>query len=255
MSNRPMPNRPMPNRPMPPRPMPGNNPRSHRRHKKRGAGKLGIAGALGGAVAMAAVAAGIVIFRPPAGDETTPPSSLSSQEGGQGSLPSTPAPAAGPVLSITTPEGYGYGLAAVKAGTDGRPPGGQAAPAGTTYVYAEYILTNNQRRPALLDYPADLFMPLAQVPDSSRERCMPQPGIPEDMCTLPNTSKVTARVGGAKPPISEAGDTLIPAGASYLVRITSDFPVKDAIKPSDLKLFVWNARYTSDRKGIELAFP
>ncbi|MFB4315391.1 hypothetical protein [Actinomadura sp. 21ATH] len=243
-------------RPTPPRPMPSGHP-SHRRRRKRGAGKLGIAGALSGAVAMAAVAAGIVVFRPPGGEDPGSPSGLTSQgDGTQGELPSGQAPATGPALSVTTPEGYGYGLAAAKAGTDDRPlDDAQPPPEGTTYAYADYVLTNNQRRPALLDYPADLFLPREHVPDGSRERCMPQPGIPEDMCTLPNRSRVTARVNGAEAPISEAGDTLIPPGASYVVRIATDLPVKDGLKPEDLKLYVWNARYTSDRKGIEIAFP
>ena len=48
---------------------------------------------------------------------------------------------------------------------------------------------------------------------------------------------------------------MIPAGASYVVRIASELPVKDGVSAKDLRLFVWNARYTSDRKGIELAFP
>jgi hypothetical protein len=198
-----------------------------------------------------------VVFRPPAGDGRTGSAPAGqSTDSTRGDLPATPSPAAGPVLSINTPEGYGYGLAAVKAGTDPRPlSGSQPAPEGTTYAYADYVLTNNQRRPALLDFPADLFMPLSQVPDASRERCMPQAGIPDDMCTLPNTTQVTARVGGAKPLIKDAGDTLIPAGASYIVRVASDLPVKDGLKPEDLKLYVWNARYTSDRKGIEVAFP
>ncbi|XVQ13390.1 hypothetical protein ACQP1W_12895 [Spirillospora sp. CA-255316] len=264
MSNRPMPPGMTPGPPGMPGgpsgtgPLPGGR-RSHRRRKKRGAAKLGIAGALTGVVGIAAIAAGIVVFRPDAGGPGgSEGGGAASPNGGAQNAPgSVSAPQTGPVLSVTTPEGYGYGLAAVKAGVDEKPLSDSPplAKDGLTYAYAEYVLTNNQRRPALLDHPADLFMPRSQVPESALERCMPQPGIPEDMCTLPNRSVVTARVNGSKPPVKEAGDMLIPAGASYVVRVAADLPVKDGVKPEDLKLYVWNARYTSDRKGIELAFP
>ncbi|TDD31258.1 hypothetical protein E1287_27035 [Actinomadura sp. KC06] len=232
--------------------------RSHRRKKKSNAGRLGLAGALAGAVGIAAVAAGIVVLRPD-GDPGEGPAKPASagQGGGAGTQgPSVPAPKAGPPVGFMTPEGYGYSLAAVKAGTDERPLGATAAPpSGTTYAYADYVLTNSQRRPVLLDYPADLFLPKARVPSSMRERCMPQPGIPDDMCTLPNHSKITARVGGAKAPLDENGSTMIPAGASYVVRIATELPVNDDVSAGDLRLYVWNARFTNDRKGIQLAFP
>ncbi|WP_433478048.1 hypothetical protein ACQPZP_14035 [Spirillospora sp. CA-142024] len=229
--------------------------RSHRRRKKSHAGRLGLAGALTGAVGIAAVAGAIVYLRPGTGggeDSTRP--TLASQGDGQGS--SVPAPKAGPPVNFTTPEGYGYSLAAVMAGTNRQPLGAtQAPPSGTTYAYADYVLTNSQRRPVLLDFPGDLFMPKAQVPADARERCMPQAGIPDDMCTLPNHSKITARVDGSKAPIEENGSAMMPAGASYIVRIVSDLPVKEDLSADDLRLYVWNARFTSDRKGVRLAFP
>lgn len=84
---------------------------------------------------------------------------------------------------------------------------------------------------------------------------MPQPGIPDDLCTLPNHSKITALLDGSKAPTSDAGDKMMPAGASYLVRIATDLPVKDGLDAGDLRMYVWNARYTSDRKGVEINFP
>lgn len=231
--------------------------RSHRRRKKTSAGRLGLAGALTGAVGIAAVAAGIVILRPGGdGVEETAQPTLASQ-GDSGSAGSAvPAPAAGPPVNFTTPEGYGYSLAAVKAGTARQPLGPtEAPPSGTTYAYADYILTNTQRRPVLLDYPGDLFMPKSQIPAAARDRCMPQAGIPSDMCTLPNHTKITARIDGAKAPIDDNGSAMMPAGASYVVRIASDLPVNDDLSADDLRLYVWNARYTSDRKGIQLTFP
>ncbi|XRQ03485.1 hypothetical protein ACN3XK_43735 [Actinomadura welshii] len=231
--------------------------RTHRRRKKSAAGRLGLAGALTGAVGIAAVAAAIVVIRPDggAGGDAARPT-LAGQGSVTAQQPAVPAPESGPPINFTTPEGYGYSLAAVRAGTDPQPLGPtEAPPPGTTYAYADYVLTNNQRRPALLDYPADLFMPKAEVPSSAQERCMPQAGVPGDMCTLPNHSEVTARVDGSEPPVDENGTMMIPAGATYVVRIASDLPVDEGVSAGDLRLFVWNARYTSDRKGIELAFP
>ena len=234
--------------------------RSHRRKKKSNKGRLGLAGAVTGVVGIAAIAAGIVVFRPDGdsasgGADPARPASVDRRDA-EAEGPSAAAPKSGQPVNFNTPEGYGYSLAAVKAGTDRRPLGAtKAPPSGTTYAYADYVLTNSQRRPVLLDYPADLFLPKAKVPKDMRERCMPQPGIPDDMCTLPNHSKITARVDDAKPPVDENGSAMIPAGASYVVRIATDLPVDDAVSEDDLRLYVWNARFTNDRKGIRLSFP
>ncbi|MFG1999610.1 hypothetical protein ACGFNU_10735 [Spirillospora sp. NPDC048911] len=233
-----------------------NSYRSHHRRKKSSAGKVGLAGVLTGAIGIAAVAGGILILRPGSdGDaETTTSPPLSSQ---LNNAPApAPAPKVGPALSITTPEGYAYSLAASRTGVDSKPLNDSTpAPAGLTYAYAEYVITNNQKRPVLLDFPADIFLPRAEVPRDAQNRCMPQAGIPAGMCTLPNHSKVTARLDDSEPPIQDEGDTLIPVGASYLVRIATDLPVNETLSTEDIKLYVWNARYTSDRKGIELARP
>ncbi|OLT28971.1 hypothetical protein BJF79_10755 [Actinomadura sp. CNU-125] len=240
----------------------GNQPRSAGRRRRKpertGAGRLGLAGALTGAVGIAAIAAGIVVLRPGSGDAGggSEPARASGASGASPTVGSRPAPETGASVSFTTPEGYGYSLAAVGSGTDAKPLGAtEAPPSGTTYAYADYVLTNTQRRPVLLDFPADLFMPEAQVPKDAQERCMPQSGIPEDMCTLPNHSEIIARVDRAEPPFEEAGTRMMPAGASYLVRIASDLPVRTGVSAGDLKLFVWNARYTSDLTGIELPYP
>ncbi|GAA2575911.1 hypothetical protein SMC26_12720 [Actinomadura fulvescens] len=230
-----------------------NTHRSHRRRKKSSAGKVGLAGALTGAVGIAAVAVGMLVLRPGSDGEADAPPALSGQSGAP---EATPAPKVGPALSITTPEGYAYSLAAAKAGVDSKPLSDSTpAPSGSTYAYAEYVITNTQKRPVLLDFPADLFLPRAHVPKAARERCMPQVGVPDDMCTLPNHSKVTARLDDSQAPVQDGGDTLIPPGASYLVRVATDLVVDEDLDTTDIKLYVWNARYTSDRKGVELALP
>ncbi|MQY02767.1 hypothetical protein [Actinomadura macrotermitis] len=231
---------------------------SRRRRKQGNAGRLGLVGALTGAVGIAAVAGAIVVMRPDGKEDKGSPV-LAGQDGASvapGAPGTTPSPRSGPVLSFNTPEGYGYGLAAVKAGVDAHPlKTSKATTAGATFAYADYVLTNNQKRPVLLDYPADLFVPAAQVPAAARDRCMPQPGIPGSMCTLPNHSQILARLGGSKPPVRQDADTMIPAGASYLVRIATDLPVQSGLDAGDIKLYVWNVRFTSDRKGVGLDFP
>ncbi|MFC0039041.1 hypothetical protein [Actinomadura rayongensis] len=232
---------------------------SHRRRKQGGgAGRLGLAGAVTGVVGIAAVAGAIVWLRPgdDAGPATSPPPSLAGQGSGPGGLPAARRPRTGPAQTFNTPEGYGYALGAARAGVTATPPKtAEKAARGARYAYAEYVLTNTQRRPVLLDYPADLFLPRSQVDARYRSRCMPQPGIPTSMCTLPNHSAVTARLGDAPAPHAEDGDTMIPAGASYVVRIATDLPVRPGLRPDEIRLYVWNARYTSDRKGVPLDFP
>lgn len=238
-----------------------NSHRSHRRRKKSNAGKLGLAGALTGVLGIGAVAVGFVLLQP--GDDKpkdqpglTAEGGDTSGQGGGGAAGTAKTPKTGPTLSITTPEGYGYALGAASSGTDDKPlPRSTPPPTGTTYAYVDYVLTNSQQRAVLLDFPADLFVPKEQVPEAERERCMPQPGVPDSMCTLPNHSAVTARLNGSKPPTIQDGDTLMPSGASYLVRVATDLPVNSGVGASDIKLYVWNARFTSDRKGIEITLP
>jgi hypothetical protein len=160
------------------------------------------------------------------------------------------------MLTFTTPEGYGYGLAAVGAGTNRHPFSDSKEPAaGSTYAYADYVLSTTGQRPVLLDYPADLFMPIADVPDAARQRCMPQPGVPADKCTLPNHTRLLARLGNSRAPYKDGADTMIPAGASYLVRVATDLPVDEDMSADKLKLYVWDARFSNDRKGVEITFP
>lgn len=241
-----------------------NSYRSHRRQKKTTTGKLGLAGALTGALGIGAVAGAIIVLRPdhPGNPSMTGTSRDTTQNGPAPSgVPSggpTPAsaPKTGRQIGFTTPEGYGYTLAAVRSGTDKQPLSTSQAPKdGGTYAYSDYVLTNNQRRPVPLDFPADLFMPRDSVPSSARDRCMPQPGVPDNMCTLPNHSELIARIGDAKAPFTQDGDTVLPAGGSYIVRVASDLPVNASTPSRDLRIFVWDARFTSDRKGVEIPLP
>jgi hypothetical protein len=209
-------------------------------------------------LAIAIVAIGIVLLRPGGGDDKPGRSPAGSQGNGAatGNVPTRKAPATGPPLSLTTPEGYTYRLAAVKAGVDGHPLSASTpAPEGRSYAYADYILTNTSQRAILLDFPPDLFVKKALVSASERQRCMPQPGVPDDMCTLPTHNQVIAYVDTAKPPITQDGDTFMPGGASYMIRIATDLPVTPNPQTGDIRPFVFNPRFTSDRKGVEVVLP
>jgi hypothetical protein len=166
-------------------------------------------------------------------------------------------PKTGQPLRLHTPEGFGYTVAAAHgaANDEPLPTGHTPLSSGTTYAYVDYVLSNTQGRPVLLDFPGDLFVRRDRVPATARRRCMPQPGVPGDMCTLPNHSAVIGYLDGSKPPIEDAGDRYIPPGASYLVRVATTMPVVKGLRQSGMRLFVWDARYISDRRAVEVPFP
>jgi hypothetical protein len=231
-----------------------------RRKRKSNAAWLGLAGALGGAIMVGAVIVGVFVFRPDVVGQVHPavdPAGASAPGGDPTSIPAGTAPPAGWPLEVTTPDGYRYSMAAVAAGTRDRPTAGTGTPSppGSIYAYADYVLSNPQNRPILLDFPVDLFIKRAMVPESALSRCMPQPGVPGDMCTLPNQAQIVQRLRGSGTPIIKGADTFIPPGASYLVRVVTDLPVKKEAGQEDMTLYVWDVRFTTDRKAIEVGFP
>ncbi|TNY35023.1 hypothetical protein [Thermomonospora catenispora] len=232
--------------------MSGNH-RSHRR-KKSNAGRIGLAGALAGVLGAGALVAGHLALRPDAGEEAPARPRKAVRDA---SLTVAPSPTTGPTLSVTTPEGYTYALGAVRTGVEDRPLSQSTPPPpGRTHAYGEYVLTNTMRRPILLDFPADLYLSRAHVPEELRDRCAPQAGVPDDLCTPPTHSEVVARLDGSEPPIEEdSGDRLMPPGASYLVRIATQMPMEEGIADGTVRLYVWHARFTADRRGIEVRLP
>jgi hypothetical protein len=232
--------------------------RSHRRHKKRSAGKLSLAGAATGVVGVVLVAAIIVLLRSigSGGANTRAPDSGGAAVNG-GAIGAARTPRTGAPLHLTTPDGFAYDVAAVRGGTSDRPLRSDATPppAGQTYAYIDYVLTNTQQQESLLDFPGDLFVRRALVPANIRARCMPQPGVSGDMCTLPNHSAVIGYLNGCKPPVEENGDDYLPPGASYLVRVATTTAVDEVTGARDMRLYVWDARYISDRRAVEIPFP
>jgi hypothetical protein len=219
---------------------------SHRRRKRtRHAARLGIAGGVTGVLGVGAVAGLIVVVRAH-GDRTEPTprtvavrTSATTVKGAlSGGVRSLAQLKTGAKLDVSTPDGFSYSLAAVKAGTSDRPLASTRTPPpnGTTLGYVDYVITNTGTAPALLDFPADLFVKRSLAAGAAQNRCMPQPGAPADMCTLPDHTDVVNTLGFA-PPRTEDEDQYIPAGASYL------------------GLYVWNPRFTPDRRAVEVPIP
>jgi hypothetical protein len=234
---------------------------SHRRHgKKSHAGRIGLAGVFAGVLGIGAIAVIIVILRPDGGSGSTPLRAGTAQRTSStssGKAKAMSAPATGPKLHIANTDGYAYTIAAARGGTNTIPlPGtGSPPPDGSTYAYADYVLTNTGSKPALLDFPADLFVKKTQVTTAAQARCMPQPGTLGDLCTLPDHSAVIGYLNGSKAPTSQDDDQYMPPGASYLVRIATDLPVNTKLKQTEMNLYIWDARYVSDRKAVLVAFP
>jgi hypothetical protein len=237
---------------------------SHRRQKQaRNAARVGIAGGVTGVLGVAAIA-GLVVVRTHHDQTASTPRAVAartkttSHVRAATGVRSLSELKTGTRLDVSTPDGYSYSLAAVKGGTSGRPLASTTVhpPHGTTLGYADYVITNTGSDPALLDFPADLFVKRSLVPTSvlDKNRCMPQPGAPADMCTLPDHTDVVNTLGFA-PPRSEDEDQYIPPGATYLVRVATDMPVDTSVTQHDLGLYVWNSRFVPDRRAIEVPFP
>ncbi|GAA4625947.1 hypothetical protein GCM10023196_032160 [Actinoallomurus vinaceus] len=235
--------------------------RSHRRKKARNTARLAIAGGVTGVVGVVAVAGLMFIVRAHGTSTESEPGTVAATTKA-GARPAHSRTLAqlklGPKLDLTTPDGYLYDIAAVEAGTDDKPLSGTKTPPpeGATLAYVDYVITNTGTDPALLDFPADLFVKRSALPDSvaATGRCMPQPGAPSDMCTLPDSTEVIDTLGFA-PPKSQEGDQYIPAGASYLVRVATDMGVKKGIQRDDLGLYVWNPRFVTNRQAVKVEFP
>ncbi|GAA0317216.1 hypothetical protein NE235_15580 [Actinoallomurus spadix] len=237
--------------------------RSHRRKKAGNAARLGIAGAVTGVVGVAALAGAIYAIRTHETDGRPDPGTVAAAKTDAAAAGTSHGRTlaklkAGPKLDLTTPDGYTYAIAAVESGTADKPlPGTRTPPPdGATLAYIDYVITNTGTRPALLDFPADLFVKRSALPASvaGSGRCMPQPGAPSGMCTLPDTTQVIDTLGFPAPR-SEDGDQFIPAGASYLLRVATDMGVNKDVRRDDVGLYVWNPRFVTDRQAVEAEFP
>ncbi|MEO5874065.1 MAG: hypothetical protein ABIS86_01100 [Streptosporangiaceae bacterium] len=212
-----------------------------RRKPKKNTGLIALAGVLVTALVVVAIAAAMFVLGS-SGDQSD---ALSSRP--TGTVPDeaevkTNAPqGGGPPMTLTSTNGFKYSVSAL----DGQVADGKA--------YIDYVLTNVSGTEALLEEPGDLFVTKTKVTDQSK--CMPQPGADANMCSVPNTTRIVAVVGASKPPVTREGDRYMPDGAAYKLRITTDNDVDASVTRKDLKLYVWDARFISDRYAHQVTFP
>lgn len=189
---------------------------------------------------------------------SAPPNGAQRNGGGQGAgAQRLVRPKTGQPVRVGTPEGFAYTLAGVSGGTRGDIGLAKgAAPGGALYAYAEYILTNTGQQPALLDFPAELYVKRSSVPLAARSRCSPQPGTAPGLCAPPSRSEVVGGLGNAKPLVKDGtGATYIPVGASYLVRTVMDAPVAGDVPQEEIGLYIASVRFTGDRIARAVPFP
>jgi hypothetical protein len=232
----------------------GSRERERDRQARRRAGRRSGLVAAGVLVLAGLVTAGLVLT-PGSGEEggtEVAPSSGEQTPAGTAELPDAGAP-----ITVGTADGSKYRIATVSSGiSDGVAPTSQSSPpSGTSFPYIEYILGNPTRKNVLLDFPGDVFVKRNLVMPDARGRCMPQAGVPEDMCTPPTKSQVVRRLTGGQLVPGDGGDKYLPPGSSFLVRATVDVPVNRAVKRSDMGLYVWKQLYMADQLAKQAPFP
>lgn len=204
--------------------------RARSRRKKTGKGKA-LPAVLATAVAVAAV--GVTVFLVRSGDEPASP----------GSTPHAPSaaetPRTGAQLEFTNTEDFSYSIGAIKAGLD-----------ADNRAYIDYLITNTSGRTAPFEAPGQLFLP---EEEAGTETCAPQEGAEEGMCTPPIDSEVIGTVGGVRPS-SDGVDDYMPKDSSFVVRVITKQPVAEDAEAANLRLYVWDVRFVSNRiaQGIPL---
>jgi len=206
----------------------------------------------GATAAVALLIAGVLAWSGSGGSGSPPPiRTMTGTEATQRDTPKT-----GPPLTVTTATGDTYTVAAAAGGTDDAPR--TPPPTGHAYASVDYVLSNALDRQVLLDLtnlPGDLFIRRSLVPVSEQPVCMTQAGVPGNMCTLSDTSRIIGYLAGSKPPVQQEGDLYMPPHASYLIRISTDSALSDQIRQQDVGLYVWRAYYITDQQAHHLPFP
>ncbi|MFB4298294.1 hypothetical protein [Actinomadura sp. NTSP31] len=239
----------------------GSRARARQERSRGRGGRGGRRGGLiaGGVLALAALVTTGLLLAPGSGggkDDDgglAPTTAEQRPAGGSARLPRTGTP-----VEVGTADGSKYRLAAVGGGVsdDGVVTTFQSSPpSGTSFAYIEYVLTNPTGQKVLLDYPGDIFVKRDLVTKTARGRCMPQAGVPEDMCTPPTQSRVVRKLAGGDLIAGDGGDKYLSPGASYLVRATVDVPVARRLTRSDMGLYVWKQLYMADQLAKQVPFP
>lgn len=224
-----------------------------RRARRRAGRRSGLVAA--GVLILAGLVTIGLILTPGSGDDDgtgAVPAGGEQRPGGDAELPDAGAP-----ITVGTADGSKYKIATVGEGvSDGVAPTSQSAPpSGTSFPYIEYILSNPSGKKVLLDFPGDVFVKRDLVVPDARGRCMPQAGVPEDMCTPPTKSQVVRRLAGGELIPGDGGDKYMPPGSAFLVRATVDVPVDRDVKRSDMGLYVWKQLYMADQLAKQAPFP
>jgi hypothetical protein len=181
-----------------------------------------------------------------------------SQAGGSGAKPvDVEPPPAGKPLDLGTADGFRYRIAAVSNGLneDAVTAAQTALPSGTSLPYIDYLLTNTTGGEALLEYPGDLLVKRELVTPDARERCEPQGGAPDDMCIVPAKSEIVRRLIGGELVDGAGGDKYMPAGSTYLVRVTSQAPVDRDVTSEDVALYVAEQIFVGTEPAKHVPFP
>ncbi|MEO3829934.1 hypothetical protein [Actinomadura sp. B10D3] len=231
----------------------GSRERERQRQARRRAGRRGGLVAAGVLALAGLVTAGLVLTPGSGGDSGLDAAAAGGRPPGAGGE----LPPAGTPITVGTADGSKYRIATVTSGvSEGVVTTFQSTPpSGTSFPYIEYILSNPTSQKVLLDFPGDVFVKGDLVAPNARGRCMPQAGVPEEMCTPPTRSQVVRRLSGGALIPGEGGDKYIPPGAAYLVRATVDVPVDQSVKRSDMGLYVWKQLYMADQLAKQAPFP
>ncbi|MFC6879936.1 hypothetical protein [Actinomadura yumaensis] len=226
-----------------------------RRQKERAGRRNGFIAA--GVLGLAALVAGGLLLLPGSGDDKDGPAVVAPSAGEGTSQGQQALPRRGGPITVGTADGSKYRIEAVTGRTSDDVASLQSSspPSGGTFAYVEYVLSNPSSQKVLLDFPGDVFVKKNLVLSKGRGRCMPQAGVPEDMCTLPIKSEVVRRLAGGPLLAGDGGDQYMPPGASYLVRATVAVPVDEHLTRRDMGLYVWKQLYMADQLAKHAPFP
>jgi hypothetical protein len=213
-----------------------------RRKPKKNTGLIALAGILVTSLVVVAIAAAVFVLGS-SGDKSDAVSSRPTGNSPDDSaeIQTNSPKGGGPAYLIKSTDGFEYSVIALEGGiTDGK-------------AYIDYVLTNASDKDALLEEPGDLFVTKSKVGNAAR--CMPQPGADTTMCSVPNTTSIVGMVGTSKPPVTVDGDKFMPAGAAYRMRVLSDIAISPSATRKDVHLYVWDARFISDRQAHLVMLP
>ncbi|MEO3783119.1 hypothetical protein ABGB12_07310 [Actinocorallia sp. B10E7] len=185
------------------------------------------------AAAVAVVAIGVAIFLIRPGEETADPAS-------QNAPAAASTPETGTRLELTSTEDYSYSLGAIKADLDSE-----------GHAYIEYLVTNTSGQTVPFEAPGQLFLPQEEA---GTKVCADQEGTDAGLCSPPTKWEIAGFVGDT-PPSPDGVDQYMPAGASFIVRVTTKSPVAESADVANFKLYVWDVRFTRNRIAQEIPLP